>query len=613
MVSLALLPGAGCGLPLEEGFDSDHEHPLDIAQGRSEKQQRLAVSGPWMIPDEVMAVGDTQDVSFDNAPPYDGGDNCTSGPTAGALTLRDHLLAQFPQIDQIGIYNCRVIAGTNAMSLHGVGRALDIMVSTVAGDADNGAGDPIGHWLIENAELLGVQTVIWDSVIWRVSYSPRAHSYAGSNPHIDHLHVEINLEAAAQELPWYGGFAPPMACGSLPGGSQVIEESDACFQLYGPSSYWRHVSGAGSGEELYWTNAFESDAPSNWASWSLPVQTTGAYSIDVYIDEEYGLFHSVPYTISTGISTMVVHLDQSAAAGWRPLGTVQLTGNRTSAVVVGDHSPVPVGDARSIAVDALRITPLAAEQGCAPMPPEGGTLEETHPCLTLHGPASGWRSEPFAGSRGGLLWTNGFQGDDPVNWAEWTVLVTTESDYALEVYLAPEWSQFPTTHYEVTAAGSTTDLLIDASLQNGWVALGTYHLAPGEHAKVRVFDHHPGEITAARRVLVDAIRVVRAGSAQDDPAPGPGRGTYDGAPWHDGHLLPGRPPRADDVSDFVLDSDDPGTGTAAPVPAEVASCGSVQGAAPSLWPLGLVVLCLRRRYRAPNRLPAPRFEQRGAR
>ena len=42
------------------------------------------------------------------------------------------------------------------MSMHGTGRALDIMIPRVGGKADASVGDPIAGWLIHTAAALGV-------------------------------------------------------------------------------------------------------------------------------------------------------------------------------------------------------------------------------------------------------------------------------------------------------------------------------------------------------------------------------------------------------------------------------------------------------------------------
>lgn len=175
LAALAASAVTGCAVPLDEDGDHDHEHPVDVVDGQNAGRtlQGLARAGRWQPAADVLAAGDGQQVTYNSAPSWDGGANCSGGATDGALTLRDHLLGYFPQIASIGIYNCRVIAGTNSMSLHGVGRALDVMIPTVGGDADNDLGDPIAAWLIENAAAIGMQTIIWDHSIWRVTYDPR--------------------------------------------------------------------------------------------------------------------------------------------------------------------------------------------------------------------------------------------------------------------------------------------------------------------------------------------------------------------------------------------------------------------------------------------------------
>jgi hypothetical protein len=289
---LCLAPSLACA-PDDDGCDGHTEDEV-FGRGIHSAEHALTESGRWHIPAGTMAIGDTQDVDYLAAPPFDGGDNCSGGATDGALFLRDELLEYFDQIDSIGIYNCRVIAGTNSMSLHGVGRALDVMISPIGGDADNGDGDPIGNWLIENAEAIGIQTIIWDHTIWRVTYDPREHQLSsGANPHVDHLHVEIGPQAANMNLPWYSdpyGPGPVVPCEALPAGGGVVDEDSPCFDVHGPGQYWRAESGVGNGGGLLWTNAFENDEPSNWAEWKIPVTASGDYDVQVYLDPAHARF-----------------------------------------------------------------------------------------------------------------------------------------------------------------------------------------------------------------------------------------------------------------------------------------------------------------------------------
>ncbi len=113
--------------------------------------------------------------------------------TPRAAYLRNFVLNNFNFVNRIGGYNCRPIAGTNQTSVHATGRALDIFIPTYNGQADNTKGDWIANWLLDNAEYIGIQTIIWDRGIW---WSPSANQgvtyYGGSHPHHDHIHVELS-------------------------------------------------------------------------------------------------------------------------------------------------------------------------------------------------------------------------------------------------------------------------------------------------------------------------------------------------------------------------------------------------------------------------------------
>jgi hypothetical protein len=88
--------------------------------------------------------------------------------------------------------------------MHGSGRALDIFIPLHRGRADNDLGDPIANWLVQHASEIGVQFIIWDRTKWNISYSGRKdREYAGSNPHIDHLHVELSPAGARGETAWF--------------------------------------------------------------------------------------------------------------------------------------------------------------------------------------------------------------------------------------------------------------------------------------------------------------------------------------------------------------------------------------------------------------------------
>lgn len=358
----------GCGAPEWVDECSDHGDGDDVIQGHNAGHalQGLAQAGRWVPPPDVMAAGDAQDVEYTGAPPYDGGSNCSGGATPGASMLRTHLLEFFPAVGSIGVYNCRVISGTNTMSLHGVGRALDIMIPTVGGDADNDLGDPIAHWLIENAEAIGIQTIIWDHTIWRVSYSPREHELNSSNPHVDHLHVELSEEGAQKLTSWYTApFGPTLVvpyegCALLGADGGVLEEDGPCFELHGPAQFWRTELGVGSGGSLLWTNAFDSTTPSNTADWKLAVSRSTAYRVAVYLDPEHAQFPWTRYELHQGDETTLLAVDQSVANGWHELGTFDLDASVLNTLHVYDHRDGEVGESRRIVVDAVRVVAVVS-------------------------------------------------------------------------------------------------------------------------------------------------------------------------------------------------------------------------------------------------------------
>ncbi|MDP2344818.1 MAG: hypothetical protein Q8O67_27980 [Deltaproteobacteria bacterium] len=379
---------SACGV---EG-DDDHHDFAELTAGQGSTEHALTSPGSWDPANDVVAAGDQQTVQYDGAPSYDGGANCSGNATPGSRTLRDVLVAAFPQIDSVGIYNCRVIAGTNSMSIHGVGRALDVMISPIGGDADNGAGDPIAAFLMTNAEEIGLQGIIWDHTIWTTSRAAgsRVRAYGGSNPHVDHLHIEINEEAAFENLPWYGnptGPGPAPECAALPPAGGVVD-AGPCQQRFGPGQYWR-TEAAGEGGQLFWTNAYQGDAPSNWARTTVKVEGGGDFDVDVKLDPAFAQFATTRYRIKGAGAEQVVVVDQAARSlennGWARLGTFTIPPAGLT-VVVEDNSPTAPPAAKRIVLDAVRVSlPVAApvdppdEPAPTPEEPTEPTPEEPTP------------------------------------------------------------------------------------------------------------------------------------------------------------------------------------------------------------------------------------------
>ena len=185
-----------CAMPSDVGYREDY----------------IAVSGPWQIPPSTLAIGDQQHVTYTGAGPWIGTSGCGGTFLPGTDRLKNWLMANYPQISSIGGYSCRAIVGNSSrMSVHATGRAIDVMIPTTGGSADNTAGDAIGNYLIEHAEEIGVQYIIWDQWSWNASRSAgsKSRSYGGSHPHDDHLHVELSVDGANMRTAWFSGSMPP--------------------------------------------------------------------------------------------------------------------------------------------------------------------------------------------------------------------------------------------------------------------------------------------------------------------------------------------------------------------------------------------------------------------
>jgi len=126
---------------------------------------------------------------------YERAVSCTDGPQVGAKALMSWVLGAFgPKgATNLGIYNCRPIRGTNnTTSLHGEGRACDF--GFPVGDPD---GDVLQQLLLDHSEELGIQCIIYEREIWSGAHWDEGwRPYGGTNPHTDHLHVELSWYAA---------------------------------------------------------------------------------------------------------------------------------------------------------------------------------------------------------------------------------------------------------------------------------------------------------------------------------------------------------------------------------------------------------------------------------
>jgi hypothetical protein len=324
------------------------------------------------VPAQVLAAGDLQNnVEYTGAGPWLGEESCTDGLEPGAEALRDYLYEYFPQVSTIGGFACRAINGDPTQaSVHSTGRALDIHIPLTADDgADNDLGDPVGHWLIRNAERIGIQFIIWDLTTWAPYRDPgdKSAPYGGAHPHDDHLHIELSVEAAALGTPWFDeDWIEPeiVECQALPPEGGEIDERDPCALVMGPSQFWRYVEGAGQGNSLFWTNAVQAEEQSNWARWNTKMSEAGDYELEVYIDPGFAVHERTRYELIHAGKSSEILVDQSAANGWHSLGTFSFRAGGEQHLSLFDNNSEAVADEQQITADAIRLTRVGDCSSC---------------------------------------------------------------------------------------------------------------------------------------------------------------------------------------------------------------------------------------------------------
>lgn len=202
----------------------------------------MTVAGPWRLPPSTAAAGDRQYVPYVGSARIADGGRCTSTNAfacscthpacsrglPGTIEFAQFLRRRFPQIRSAGGFDCcRQNTGNTAyLSVHSIGRALDLMIATTGGDADNTAGDAVANWLVEHAQEIGVQIVIWDRSSWRAERpaGTKLQPYTGPIPHIDHIHMELNLDGANRRTPFFtsGAVSGGASCTARCEGTRIV-------------------------------------------------------------------------------------------------------------------------------------------------------------------------------------------------------------------------------------------------------------------------------------------------------------------------------------------------------------------------------------------------------
>lgn len=164
---------------------------------------------------------------------------------------------------------------------------------------------------------------------------------------------------------------------------------------------------------------------------------------------------------------------------------------------------------------------------CGTIAAAGGTLDDDDPCFTAGGPSQYLHRVSTAGEGGGLVWTHATAEPAEANFAEWRLELAAAGRYQVEVYTDAAFAQSRQARYRVTAAGQTTDVVIDQTAVDGWQSLGEHDFAAGGSQSVHLGDNTGEPDADLVQLVFDAVRLTPAGT---DPGGGADAGPDDGDP-----------------------------------------------------------------------------------
>ena len=174
------------------------------------------------LPGSAAAVSSIDAYRFDYP-----GSFCSGGARPGALGFLQWLSAHDAVGVSGGIYACRTIQGTNVLSLHAEGRAVDWVLDNRDARQRKIADGIVAALLTRAhghnhalARRMGIQEIIWNCRIWMsdrpdvglARYPPCSTSADRTVRHENHFHVGLNQEGAEQRTSFWtrGSLAPDL-------------------------------------------------------------------------------------------------------------------------------------------------------------------------------------------------------------------------------------------------------------------------------------------------------------------------------------------------------------------------------------------------------------------
>jgi hypothetical protein len=170
-------------------------------------------------------------------------------------------------------------------------------------------------------------------------------------------------------------------CAVIPAEGAIIDDDSPCFARYGSAEFWREEA-SGHGGHLYWTNAWDTTQPDNWAWWRLEFAEGGEYRVEFYAEAGFAVFDQTHYVVHAAGASTPLTIDQSAGTGWQPLGTFVFEAGGNQFVAVYDDIDGAVADDQHIAADAILLTRVGVFCG-------NGTCDTDEDCTSCFDDCAG--------------------------------------------------------------------------------------------------------------------------------------------------------------------------------------------------------------------------------
>lgn len=149
----------------------------------------MSQSHVWSPSSETRAAGERAASPYRRAYPTAPGEQ--RSPAPALVALRDAIRQTWPEgITSIGLRRDSERIADASNDPHRDGIAADVMIADSS--ARPSLGDMIASRLVESAEELNLQYVLWSRLEWSSSnIGRRWEPYDGAEAHEDHVHVEI--------------------------------------------------------------------------------------------------------------------------------------------------------------------------------------------------------------------------------------------------------------------------------------------------------------------------------------------------------------------------------------------------------------------------------------